>query len=383
MARMQLARRRAPRTRATSLPLRRAALIAVAVAVATGPARAQDPAQPSDAALLAAFEKLDEPTQREATEWFASECQQLPTYQRELIDFVLRELGQDPLAWPAAQEPHCYDAATHAPGQVIPRRFVDASKGAHAKVVERMLRKVPKRELQPAFAYDWALGTVVDLGGHRDPHRIARNAVRGIEPRVDLVESIVTRDLDDGEHRAEAKAFGHAYADREGNAYAPLTLYDAWASGADMEMPDVECLGIVHDLAGDWKRWVAPVPPKEHERLYAWIGERFVPYHRARGLRTALARSYLLADPVQRDGYGPAEGRQHAFWERAKSDPKALAKELPDGKKWSAWIEKEGAKVEKDRELWARAEARRKALRDSQAHVRRTFVGILRELGAL
>jgi hypothetical protein len=344
---------------------------------------AQDAPTPTDAELLAAFQKLDGPTQKEAVDWFASECERLPTYQRELIDFILRELGQDPLAWPDAPAPECYDSAHHTPGQVIPRRFVDTSKGPHAKVVERMLRKVPKRELEAAYVYDWGLGTVVEVGELRDPLRVARNAVRGIEPRVDLIESIVLMQLDGGKYREVAKAFSHAYADREGNAYRELTLYDAWASGADMEMPDVECLGIVHDLEGDWKRWVAPVPPSEHETLYAWIGERFVPYHRARGLRTALARSYLLAEPVQRDGYGPAEGRNHAFWERIASDPKALAKTLPDGEAWSKWLEKEGAKVDNDRKLWQKAEARRAALRESQAYVRRTFVGIMRELGAL
>jgi hypothetical protein len=246
-----------------------------------------------------------------------------------------------------------------------------------------MLRKVPKRELEAAYAYDWTLGTVVAVGELEDPMRVARNAVRGIEPRVDLIESIVMMQLDDGKHRDVAKAFGHAYADRSGNAYRELTLYDAWASGADMEMPDVECLGVYHDLSGDWKRWTAPVPAGQQDPLYEWIGERFVPYHRARNLRTALARSFLLADPVQRDGYGPAEGRQQAFWERAKSDPKALAKELPEGEAWSEWLEKEGAKVENDREIWGRAEARRAALRESQAYVRRTFIGILRELDAL
>jgi len=351
--------------------------------VLAGIAIGQDVSGPTDEALLAAFQKLEPAARKEAVEWFASECEQLPTYQRELIDHVVRELGQDPLTWPKAPEPACYDSAHHTPGQVIPRRFVDTSKGAHKAVVERILRKVPKRELEAAFVYDWGLGTVVAVGELRDPLRVARNAVRGIEPRVDLIESIVSMQLDGGQYRAVAKAFSHAYADREGNAYRELTLYDAWASGADMEMPDVECLGIVHDLENDWKRWVAPVPPTQHKVLYAWIGERYVPYHRARGLRTALARSFLLADPVQRDGYGPAEGRHHAFWERAASDPKALAKTLPDGEGWSEWLEVEGAKVDNDGELWPKAEARRAALRESQAYVRRTFEGILRELGAL
>jgi len=336
----------------------------------------------ADARLLARFDALKPELQREAVEWFSAECERLPTFQRQLIDHVVRSLGRATYGWPEAPAPRTYDPARHTPAQVIPRRFVDTSKGAHRAVVERLLRKVPPRELAPAHAYDWGLGTVVELPGtgRLDPRRVAQNAVQGIDPRLDLIEAIVTQQLDDGRYRAEALAFSHAYADRDGNAYRELTLYDAWASGAEMEMPDVECLGLVHDLADEWKRWVAPVPPAQHKALYGWIGERFSAYHRARGLRTALARSFLLADPVQRDAYGPAEGRLHAFWERVASDPQALAPTLPDGLGWAAWMDREGAKVDSDLELWQRAEARRAALRESQAYVRRTFEGILKEL---
>lgn len=361
--------------------------LAVLGLAAGSPALARQASQPgdapTDAALLAAFQKLEPALQVEAAEWFMAECERLPTFQRQLIDHVVSHLERDPLGWPSAPEPHTYDPAKHCPAQPIPRRFVDTAQGAGAAVVARMLRKSPPRKFTPAFDYDWAAGTVVEVAPLRDPLRIARNAVQGIEPRVDLIEALVTMRLDSGEYRKPAAAFGHAYADREGNAYRELTLYDAWASGADMEMPDVECLGLVHDLANDWKSWVAPVPGPRQNPLYAWIGERFVPYHRARGLRTALARSFLQAEPVQRDGYGPAQVRLHAFWERASSDPEALAKELPNGEAWSKWLEVEGEKVDKDLPLWKRAEARQAALRASQEHVRRTFVGILKELGAL
>jgi len=347
---------------------------------AVEPAQAQ--AAPTDEAALAAFVKLAPDIQREAVMWFRAECERLPTFQRGLIDHVLLHLGRDPLGWPKAPEVEVYDATRHAPAQPIVRRFVDVERAEHAAVVKRMLRKIPARELVPAFEYDWALGTVVEVGVFDDPMRIARNALRGIEPRLDLIEALVTQQLDRGTHRAEAKAFAHVYSDRAGNAYRPITLYDAWASGTEMEMPDVESLGIVHDLADDWKRWVAPVAESKQKPLYDWIGQRFVPYHQGRGLRTALARSFLLADPVQRDAYGPSEGRLQAFWERVQSDPAALAEALPDSKKWAEWLEKEGAKVERDLDLWQRGEARRVALRESQEYVRRTFLGILKELGS-
>lgn len=358
-------------------------------ALAQGAGRPAAPAapasdEPSDEALLAAFDALDAATKEEVVEWFTAECERLPTFQQTLIRRAIQQVERDPFAWPDAPPPAAYDPKVHAPAQPIPRRFVDASKGAHAAVVERILRKVPKRDLLVAYEYDWASGEVVRVAERRDPHRVSRNAVRGFEPRIDVVEAIVTRLLDRGTYRSEARAFGHAYADREGNAYRELTLYDAWASGAEMEMPDVECLGVIHDLAEDGgKRWVAPVPPNAQKRLYTLIGEHFVPYQRARGLITALARTYVEPDPVLRDSYGPAVGRLHAFWEREGSDPKALRDRLPDGDGWARWIETEGAAVDKDVALWNASVARRERLREDQARVRRTFAGILRELGAL
>ena len=80
--------------------------------------------------------------------------------------------------------------------------------------------------------------------------------------------------MDDGSMKSVMTAFSHAYADRQGNAFPGITLYDAWSSGAEMEMPDVECLGIVHDLLDDWKTWKAPV--RKQESLYDAIGELFV-----------------------------------------------------------------------------------------------------------
>ena len=329
----------------------------VLAALACSPTvHAQDAAPPTDEELLEAFRGLEAELQVECIEWFTAECERLPTFQRELIDHVLDSLDQPIFDWRPAPTPQTFDPETHAPAQPIARRFVNTSSGTHKKVVERMLRKVPKRKLQEAHEYSWPLGTVVRTAEHLDPERIAQNAVLGLEPRVDLVEAIVTRALDDGKYREVAVAFGHAYSDRVGNAYRELTLYDAWSSGANMEMPDIEVLGIVHTLLDDWKTWVAPVPGSSHNKLYSTVGEIYLPYHRARGLRTALARTYLQADPVLRDNYGPAAGRLHAFWERAASDPDTLAETLPDGESWQEWLEKEGKAVDTDLELWQRAE---------------------------
>src|SRR5262249_29966935 len=137
---------------------------------------------------------------------------------------------------------------------------------------------------------------------------------------------------DDGSQQKTLAAFLHAYTDREGGVYPGVTLYDAWASGAEIEMPDVDCLGIVHSVLDDWKTWRAPVPATKHEALYDRIGKIFVDAHRHRSLRRALATVFLEGSPALRDGFVDSVGNFHALWEDCGSTPAELAKRLPKPK---------------------------------------------------
>ena len=146
----------------------------------------------------------------------------------------------------------------HCP-HLIPRKFVDTGSKRFAATVEKLVGGRRERDRQDAFRYDWGGGTVVTVGPWDAPERIAFNASRGLSPYTDLVEALVEQQLDAGEVRAEAAAFSHAYSDRSGNAYREITLYDAWSAGTEIEMPDVECLGML-DLEDDWYSFTAPCP---------------------------------------------------------------------------------------------------------------------------
>ncbi|MEL6713152.1 MAG: hypothetical protein AAFP86_05225, partial [Planctomycetota bacterium] len=265
----------------------------------------------------------------------------------------------------------------------IPRVFVDPRDPKVSNAFQRLSKGIPKGEGVPAYRYDWSTGQVVSTGvAWDDPARIARNATLGLGPKTDLAEALVAAQLDSAPMAGHAKAFGHAYADRSGRAFEEITLYDAWSSGAELEMPDVEVLGIIHSLDDDWKTWVAPVAPRHHKKLYARVGEHYQAYHRYRALREGLARVYLRSEPALPRGYARASERLHGFWQEHSAEPAKLSADLPSSKEWEDWLEKKARTVEKQREIVEGRRARMASLDRSDRWVRRTWRNILQELGA-
>jgi len=333
--------------------------------------------------LYAAWLALPEGERRDTVEWFVAESDRAQDFRSTLERFMLDQHRANRFGWPEAPDaPPLYDTAKHCPAQLIPRKFVDTGNKRFAATVEKLVGGRRQRDRLDAFGYDWALGTVVTMGPWDAPERIAFNAARGLSPYTSLVEALVEQQLDAGEVRAEAAAFAHAYSDRSGNAYREITLYEAWSSGTEIEMPDVECLGMLHDLEDDWHSFTAPVPGRKQRPLYDRLGVHYAKLRKYRALRTALARTYLSADPVLPGGYGPSKLRLNGFWELQSSDPTKMAEDLPTVKGWGKWFEERAAQADDDPEVVARSRARMKSLAESQDWSRRTFQGILKEYGA-
>ncbi len=346
-------------------------------------APAQTEVTPTADELYAAWESLSEGDRRDSVDWFVAESDRAQDFRSTLERFVLDQHRANRYGWPDAPiAPPLYDTAKHCPAQLIPRKFVDTGNKRFAATVEKLVGGRRKRDRQDAFRYDWAAGTVVTCGQWDTPERIAFNASRGLSPYTALVEALVEQQLDAGEVRAEAAAFAHAYSDRSGNAYREITLYEAWSSGAEIEMPDVECLGMLHDLEDDWHSFTAPVPGRKQRPLYDRLGVHYAKLRKYRALRTALARTYLSADPVLPGGYGPSKLRLNGFWELQSSDPTKMAEDLPTVKGWGKWFDERAAQADDDPDVVARSRARMNSLAESQAWSRRTFQGILKEYGA-
>ena len=57
--------------------------------------------------------------------------------------------------------------------------------------------------------------------------------------------------------------------------------------------PDVDALGIIHDIHDDWRSWVAPIPASVHEFIYGEIEALFVACARYRA-RNGLVGCRLI-----------------------------------------------------------------------------------------
>jgi hypothetical protein len=353
----------------------------LAALVLTLPSPAQELA--TDDAARAAWSKLSVPEKQEVIEWYRSEVVYLPTFQNQLIAFVLENQPRDPGLWPAAEAAPWYDPATHAPAQPISRKPLGATSKEVEKKREEFFFRVPKRSLDSGWVYDYSVRELRRTRPMDDPDRIFANALAGFPPDLDLAEALVELALDRGEEQERLTAFAHAYTDRTGKVFTGLTLYDAWASGANMEMPDIDTLGIVHDLEDDWKSYVAPVPGPKQRPLYDHVGELFLPAHRYRGLRHALAMCYLTGYPKLRDGYGPNLERLHALWDEASSTPTGMAERLPDSTAWQPFLEDWIKKVDGSAELTGKGVARRDTLYRDGLWVRKKLLEVMIQAGHL
>jgi hypothetical protein len=249
-------------------------------------------------------------------------------------------------------------------------------------VRNQILSAPGSRQLDSGWMVDYAARGLVRLPHQNDPRRVFENGLLGMAPDWDLAEALVELALDDGSLQKSFQAFGHAYTDRWGGVYPGVTLYDAHASHTQIEMPDVDCLGLAHDLLGDWQTWTSPVPAEQHTDFYAKIEELFRAVSRHRGLRTNLARTYLCGNAELRDNYMHNIDNFHALWESVSSRPADLFPKLPNGEGWRDFLQGWDDTLVADQDLAFRGMRRHAAL-DRDAHrVRATLIRLLGEYGA-
>jgi len=374
--------------RRTSPPAPRpGALGALALALLpawAGPLVAATPAQEPvlDDALRRAWARLDAGMKEEVVQFLRAETDRLETYQMDLVRAVLNQAAIDRAAVAPWVSRGAFDPLTHAPKQPIARRILPPDDRRARAAREELLPPEDPREIACGWAWDWSVGELRRVEGD-ETARVFENALRGHPPDLDLARAIVIGRLDRGEERTALLAFSHAYADREGNVYPGVTLYDAWNSGRTIEMPDVDTLGIVHTVLDEWRKWKAPVPASKHDSLYAEVEELFQDAHRYRALREALAEAYLVGTPPARDGYGPNLVRFHALWLEHEGSVEALAEELPDADGWEKYLKAWVAKCNRDPDRVEEARTRQGWLDEGGRRVRACLEFVMRELGTL
>lgn len=349
----------------------------------TRPAAPQDPEPlPEDARIREAWGYLLPAEQAEVTEWFRAEVGYMDTFQARVIDHLMQGTDVDRGLLDAPPELPHYEPAVHAPKQPIRRRLLDRDDRRAIREHERLVASWDFDPVRSAFRYDWTTGEIHVVGDERDPELLFENGMLGLVPLVGYGEALLQQRLDDGSQRATLAAFGHAYTDRSGNKYPTITLYDAWCSGQDFEMPDVDVLGIVHTLWDDWTTWKAPIPTSKHKKLYAKLGDVLVEAKHHRQLREALAANYLRGGAVPQDLYAPNALAFNALWDEHQSDPAALFDELPAAEDWEDWLKDLTRRIARKKDFRNAGQARLDYVEAERYRVKATLVWVLREFGA-
>lgn len=379
------------------------AALLCALAPCTAPALAQSPAEYAAAhqAKLGALRRaaqqqareledawrfLRGSERRELCEYFTAQARELASHQRKLIALAGKLSDRDTSLWPLEGELAFYDPKVHAPRQPIKRRRLAAT---DAKVItaQRELAPPLERSVHATWSYDWGARGLVRARSpalaEDAPERVFANACLGLPPDADLALALIARALDDGAQSAAQAAFAHAYTDRDGGVY-PFTLYAAWSSGRDIEMPDVDTLGLYHDLFGDTTRFVAPIPARQHKELYdGTLFPRFAAARDHRAPREGLAQTFLRAEPVLSEGYDAAVVRFHALWHYMNEQPPALAAALSDNRDWDRYFVAWTAALAKNQVLFERGQERQLTLYAEEQALRELMLRCMRELGLL
>jgi hypothetical protein len=339
--------------------------------------------QIDDATLLASWSKLDAKKRGAVISAFETALASLDN----LLMRTLRErmAGSEdlPAGARSAEPPEYYDPKIHAPDLPIPRHWLASDDPLVTDAIRKMLPPVDPRALRSSWRYEWGTGDIVRVLDPANPETIFLNALHGIPPGVDFARDLALGALDRGDERKVFRALAHAYTDREGGVYPGLTLYEAWDSELVIEMPDVDVLGFVHEIWGDWTTWVSPIPGSEFERLYGKIKEEFVRVRTYRTLREALADALMIGEPSARYGFDGLRTNLHALWAESGSDPARLAQTLPGSEEREKFIADWIVRCRNDPALWRRGRVRELQLRADGDAVRDQLIAALRSTGAL
>lgn len=335
----------------------------------------------SDAELEAQWRALDSAQKKVAVVAFERVLAGLETPQLRWLRALVANAPPDP---PQAGVLPFFDPKVHAPAQPIARKRLASTDARVKRLLEEVRKEPDARAPVLAFDYDWGQARVVRCGDPAEPEAVFHNALLGLPPRADLARALVLATLDGPEASKGRKlqaAFSHAYTDRGGNVY-PLSLFEMWATGETIEMPDVDTLGIVHDVLDQWNRWVAPVDGSQHDALYEVIGELFLACRRWRELRMALADLLLAPGMTPRPGYETQVLNLQALWAGHDSTPTELAKVLPDSAGFEAFLTELVERCKRDFRFYGQGRRRAALLRQDGVALRIALGVALEEAAA-
>jgi hypothetical protein len=278
-------------------------LAATLLAVAAG---SQATAQHEAAAE--SFAGLPDAVQQQVVERVAQRLREIPAARRIL------DLAADcPRPGPAPTSGH-HDEKIYAP--VAPtRQRIQPGQPLHQKTQQSMPPVLPLQGVAATLVYDWATGRACAAPAQPSAQARFQSLLDGYVPGSDRAAvALLSWIDDDGGQRKVADWFGHLYADRMGRVFVGITLYDAWASGQTVEVPDVDAIAFARHVVGTHS-FVSPIPDgRRRDRLYRQIREAFAAYREYRTLREGLALAFLHETPRLPPVYQPLLPRLHHLW---------------------------------------------------------------------
>jgi len=241
-------------------------------------------------------------------------------------------------AYPQLPQPSWFEPIEYAP-IAAPRHVEASSTDLHQAAVRRMKPFEFLPDLHATVVYDWGLGKAVRIADSLSDDDRFENLIHGYVPGSDEAVAQVLEALDtDPQQRKLGSYFAHLYADRSGNVFAGTTMFDAWYSGVQVEMPDTDVIAFARRVLGSTS-FTSPIPDgSRRAKLYQSMRDAFATHRDYRTLRLAAAGAFVLAEPRIDPIYEPLVRRFHWLWPQLDYQPKLLADRLGKTKDRAAFL---------------------------------------------
>lgn len=339
-------------------------IFATLVTAALTAAQDPTPAPPDATELIARFTAL--PTERR-TQVLRNLERRLQRDGDDAVQrIVARRRGRD--AYPPVTERRWFLPEDYAP-VAKPRTLVGPDSDLHRAATRGMVHATPLPDLAAEVVFDPATATIVRTQAPIDDVAIFTNLAHGYPPGCDeAVATVLAALAGDPAQRRLATWFDHLYADRDGHVFANTTLFDAWASGNTIEMPDTDVIAFAREILGT-RSFVAPLPAdRRRDRLYEKVREAFTRHRDHTALCFALAGSFVAATPPIDPAYRSLLPRCHWLWATSREDPIKVAEFVAATGDRAAVLRAVDAAMERD---GTAAEQRSRDLADLAAWLRR------------
>jgi len=322
---------------------------------------AQRPAAdaPDPAKVLVRFDKLADARQQQVLRYLERRVLLDPdeTIQR-IVSF-----GPQWARLSEAEPKKFHDPSRWARGVAPERKLIKAGTAKHDRVRARLPRVEFLPRLNKAVFYDWGAGRVVRRKTELTASETFENYLNGFPPFADAAAARVLEMLDkDKKMRRMAVYLDHLYADLGGNAYENITLYEAWYSGAVVDVPDVDAIPFERNVLRT-RRFRSPIPAgRRRTQLYQQIQDYTFRFRKYRSLREAAAAAYVCAKPIMDPTYAKLVPRFHYLYVTHDDDVAALAKTLAHARDREALLDAVDRKIKASNTEFARREGRRQEL---------------------